>query len=80
MPEEQVEVQLGDDLTESLRALKVSIYVFFVVTERMSYPPTFDSLKGISSVIDSLACNNEPLLNRVCLSCMFSSPYNFPSK
>lgn len=25
VPEEQVEVQLGDDLTESLRALKVSI-------------------------------------------------------
>lgn len=50
VPEEQVEVQLGEDLTESLRGLKVSV---FRPTERMSYSMAFDSPKGISSVIDS---------------------------
>lgn len=68
VPEGDVDVQLGEDLSESFRQMKVRIVNSFLANARSS---EIVSRKVICSKIASLACNSGPLSSPACLFCTY---------
>ena len=83
VPEGNVDVQLGEDLSESLRGLKVGFFSsFFFSGPSCVGPPWLSALtdqfccspKGISSATVSRVCNSALLWSPAFLCCMCPSP------
>ncbi|CAK5273833.1 unnamed protein product [Mycena citricolor] len=65
VPEGEIDVQLGEDLSESLRGLKVRRSIHSCILMPTLHPR---SLRATCSAIASLVCNNEHSSNPACQS------------